>query len=108
THIIDGTILNADINPSAAIADSKLATISTAGKVSNSATTATNLNTVNTIVARDASGNFSAGTITATLNGNAATATSATSATNFSGTLSGDISGTQSATVIGTDKVTST
>jgi len=32
THIMDGTILNADINPSAAIADSKLATISTAGR----------------------------------------------------------------------------
>jgi hypothetical protein len=33
-------------------------------------------NTVSTIVARDASGNFSAGTITATLSGNASTATS--------------------------------
>ena len=42
---------------------------------------ATNLNTVSTVVARDASGNFSAGTITATLSGNASTATSATSAT---------------------------
>lgn len=41
---------------------------------------ATNANTGSTIVARDASGNFSAGTITATLNGNASTATSATSA----------------------------
>jgi hypothetical protein len=45
------------------------------------ATNATNLNTVSTIVARDASGNFSAGTITAALSGNATTATSATSAT---------------------------
>ena len=42
---------------------------------------ATNANTGSTIVARDASGNFSAGTITATLSGNASTATSATSAT---------------------------
>jgi hypothetical protein len=42
---------------------------------------ATSANTVSTIVARDASGNFSAGTITATLSGNASTATSATSAT---------------------------
>lgn len=41
---------------------------------------ATSANTVSTIVARDASGNFSAGTITATLSGNASTATSATSA----------------------------
>ena len=42
---------------------------------------ATNANTASTIVARDASGNFSAGTITAALSGNATTATSATSAT---------------------------
>lgn len=45
------------------------------------ASNATNANTVSTIVARDASGNFSAGTITAALTGNASTATSATSAT---------------------------
>jgi hypothetical protein len=43
--ILDGEIVNADINTSAAIADSKLATIATAGKVSNSATTATADNT---------------------------------------------------------------
>jgi len=42
---------------------------------------ATNANTASAIVARDASGNFSAGTITATLSGNASTATSATTAT---------------------------
>ena len=64
-------IVNADINASAAIVDTKLATISTAGKVSNSATTATNLNTASAIVARDASGNFTAGTITAALTGTA-------------------------------------
>jgi hypothetical protein len=58
------SIVNADINSAAAIADTKLATISTAGKVANSATTATSANTANAIVARDASGNFSAGTIT--------------------------------------------
>src|SRR5207253_4225788 len=48
-------------------------------------------------VARDASGNFSAGTITANLSGNA---TTATTSTNFSGSLSGDVTGTQSATVV--------
>jgi len=48
--------------------------------VPNSATTATNLNTASAIVARDASGNFSAGTITATLSGNATSATTATTA----------------------------
>ena len=67
--IVDGTIVNGDISASAAIVDTKLATISTALKVSNSATTATNANTASAIVARDASGNFSAGTITATLTG---------------------------------------
>ena len=45
--------------------------ITTAGKVANSATTATNTNTANAIVARDASGNFTAGTITGTLSGTA-------------------------------------
>ena len=55
TMIANGTIVDADINASAAIADTKLATISTAGKVSNSATTAVedgrivNLGTTSTI-----------------------------------------------------------
>jgi len=39
--ITDGTIINVDISGSAAIADSKLATISTAGKVADSALSAT-------------------------------------------------------------------
>lgn len=42
---------------------------------------ATSANTASKVVARDASGNFSAGTITASLSGNATSATSATSAT---------------------------
>lgn len=63
--IAAGTIVNADISASAAIADTKLATISTAGKVANSATTATSANTPNAIVARDGSGNFSAAAVTA-------------------------------------------
>jgi hypothetical protein len=52
------------------ITDSKLSTISTAGKVANSATTATSANTGNAIVARDGSGNFSANLITSNLTGN--------------------------------------
>jgi hypothetical protein len=64
TKIADATIVNADIATTAAIVDTKLATIATAGKVSNSATTATSVNTNSAIVARDASGNFNAGTIT--------------------------------------------
>jgi hypothetical protein len=43
--------------------------------IPNSATTATNANTASTIVARDGSGNFSAGTITASLSGTATNAT---------------------------------
>jgi hypothetical protein len=80
TMILDGTIVNADINASAGIVDTKLATISTTGKVANSATTATSSNTNSAIVARDGSGNFSAGTITANLTGTASTATTATTA----------------------------
>ena len=90
-------IVNADIATGAAIVDSKLATITTSGKVANSATTATSLNTANAIVSRDISGNFSAGIITATLNGNA---TTSTTSTNFTGSLSGDVTGTQNATVV--------
>lgn len=68
--ITDGTITDADIASGAAIADSKLATISSSGKVSNAATTATSANVNNAIVSRDGSGGFSAGAISAsTLSG---------------------------------------
>jgi hypothetical protein len=60
--------------------------------IPNSATTATSANTANAIVARDASGNFSAGTITAALNGNATTATTAANVNNGELTLA--VSGT--------------
>ena len=53
---------------------------------------ATNANTASTIVARDASGNFTAGTITAALTGNASTATTLQTARNFS--LTGDVTAT--------------
>lgn len=46
----------------------------------SAANAATNGNTADTIVKRDASGNFSAGTITASLDGNASTATTASTA----------------------------
>lgn len=64
TSIAAGVIVNADVSATAGIVDTKLATISTAGKVSNSATTASSANTASSIVARDASGNFAAGTTT--------------------------------------------
>ncbi|WP_296687194.1 hypothetical protein [Flavobacterium sp.] len=73
--IADATIVNADVSATAAIVDTKLATIATSGKVSNSATTATATNTASAIVARDANGDFAAGTITATLSGNATSVT---------------------------------
>lgn len=80
----------------------------TADQSSNSTITitsnATDANTANTIVARDASGNFSAGTITATLSGNAATATKLAASKSIS--LSGDITGT--ANFDGSDNVTIT
>ena len=105
TMIFDGTIVNADINASAGIVDTKLATIATASKVSNTATTAASTNTASAIVARDASGNFSAGTITANLTGTASAATLAATTTGNAGTatalatgrtiaLTGDVSGT--------------
>lgn len=61
------------------------------------ANAATNLNTASVIVKRDASGNFTAGTITGALSGNATTATSATS---FSGSLAGEVTGNQGTTVV--------
>ena len=59
----------------------------------------TSANTPDTVVKRDTSGNFSAGTITASLNGNAAsatvaqTATSATSATTAYNIPTSDVGG---------------
>ena len=56
---------------------------------------ATNANTGSTIVFRDSSGNFSAGTITAALSGNATTATAW--ATGRTITLTGDVTGVSAA-----------
>ena len=55
---------------------------------------ATNLNTASTIVARDSSGNFTAGTISAALSGNASTASTWQTARTL--TLAGDLSGSVS------------
>jgi len=86
-------IVNADINSSAAIVDTKLATISTAGKVSNSATTATDANTASAIVARDASGNFIAGKATlATADINTVIETASIVASASTGTINIDFS----------------
>jgi hypothetical protein len=58
----------------------------------------TNANIANQIVKRDASGNFAAGMITASLYG---------TATNFGGALSGEVSGGQSSTVVSNSAVIS-
>lgn len=55
------------------------------------ATNATSANTASTLVARDASGNFSAGTITASLSGNATSANTATTSTNLAGGVAGAV-----------------
>ncbi len=68
--------------------------------------TATTSNIANTLVLRDGSGNFSAGTITANLTGTATYATNAGSSIStvtaqfFTGPLLGDVTGTQEATVV--------
>jgi len=90
---LDGSVTDAKVATNAGIADTKLGTIATAGKVANSATTATATNTASTIVARDASGNFSAGTITAGLSG----AVTSSSATITGGTINGTTVGAPTA-----------
>jgi len=74
------------------ISDDKLDAISSSGKVLNSATSATDANTSLAIVSRDASGNFSAGTITAALSGNASTASAWATGRNVTFDI-GDVTG---------------
>jgi hypothetical protein len=73
---VSGQISNTHIAANAQIADTKLAPITTAGKVSNAATSATSSNVGNTIIMRDSNGNFSAGTINANITGSAASCNS--------------------------------
>ena len=82
-----------------AIVDASGTGISISGSGTESASVtitsnATNANTPSTIVSRDASGNFSAGTITAALSGNASTASALQTARTIS--LTGDVSGSVS------------
>lgn len=67
------------------------------GTLPNANTTAASANGASTIVARDASGNFSANTITANLSGQATTAVTATNATQIinSGSFNITVSGTK-------------
>lgn len=81
--INSGTLIST--GGSGVVSNTMLAQITAANKVANSATTATNANTANAIVARDASGNFTAGNITASLIGNANTASTLQTARNING-----------------------
>jgi len=92
-NLSSSLIVDSDISASAAIGDTKLATIATSGKVANSATTATNSNTASTIVLRNGSGNFSTNMITL-----AGTTTNSTDAATKAYVDSVVISGTSSNT----------
>jgi hypothetical protein len=73
------------------------------GTASTFAVDADTANTANKVVARDASGNFSAGTITASLSGNATSATTATTATTATNvTLADESSDTTCFPIFGT------
>jgi hypothetical protein len=81
-----GTATSPTVNTVGGVNSSTISTINT------TVSAATNSNTVSTIVKRDASGNFSAGTITANLTGNVTgsltgNATTATTAGNVTGTV---------------------
>jgi hypothetical protein len=80
--IANGTIINADINASAAIVDTKLATISTSGKVSNSALANSGVTQVNgTNLTLGTTGNTitaAAGTLTGSTLASGVTASSLT------------------------------
>ena len=80
--IASGAIDNSKIADGAAIADTKLDTIQTAGKVANSATSADSASTANAIILRDGNGDFAANTVS--LGGDL----NVTGTANLAGTLS--------------------
>ncbi len=96
-------IINNDVDPNAAIADSKLAQIVTTNKVANSATTAQPTVGANTIVSRDQNSDIwvhalnastaNITTVSGSLAGNATSANSAISAQYFTTALTGDVTG---------------
>jgi hypothetical protein len=79
---VNGTSFSGDGSALTSLSASNISS----GTIANNRTTGTNANTASTLVLRDAGGNFGAGTITASLNGNASTATSATSVGGVSAT----------------------
>ena len=104
-NLAPALIANANIDANAAIADTKLDTISTANKVASSANVdlaaATNANTASTLVKRDSSGNFSAGVITAALTGNVAGNVTGNLTGNSNGVHTGNVAGNVTGNVTG-------
>lgn len=93
----DVTATGAGVSVVATVGGQTAANVAAGSVIANAASSAA----VNSaVVRRDGSGNFAAGTITASLSGNASTATTATTAGAFSGSLSGDVTGTQGSTVV--------
>ena len=98
TWVLNSTTLAGDVtglasaNTVAFIGGSSALLVHSAELLANAATT---LNTINTIVKRDGSGNFSAGTITANLTGNCSGSSST-----FTSSLVGDVTGTIGATTV--------
>ncbi len=101
-RVASGAIDNSKISNTAGISDTKLATLSTAGKVANSATSATSSNNINSIVLRDNTGNFSAGTITADFIGNL-TGNATTVTTNAN--LTGDVTSVGNVTTLSSNSI---
>lgn len=94
--VILGTHTVGDYVANVSVSGNGLSTVTTSGEAAQVAiaSNATPSNTANTTVFRDQSGNFSAGTITATLNGQAGTAAALATARTI--TLAGDITGSVS------------
>jgi len=102
--ILVRTAANTTTQRSVAVSGTGLSITNGDGVAGNPTVTsnATNANTASTIVARDASGNFSAGTITAALTGNASTATALQTArliggVSFNGTANINLPGVNTA-----------
>ena len=79
------TFTGVPIAPTAAVGTSTTQVATTAFVNAEIQNDSTNANTANLLVRRDASGNFNAGTITATLNGNASTVTTLQTARTING-----------------------
>ena len=84
---VGGTVTATAFSGNGALLSAINAAAVTSGTLNNARTTATDANTASAIVARDASGNFAAGAITATSFTGSGAALTALNATNLSGTV---------------------